>query len=79
MRSLASPTSCGELVVVGVSPEKIQVSPVQLIVGQKTLVGHASGTARELEETLRYAALSGVRSTSEEVSLEQAPELSSRC
>lgn len=64
----------GELVVVGVSPEKIQVSPVQLIVGQKTLRGHASGTAREVEETLRFAGLSGVRSISEEVSLEQAPE-----
>ena len=64
----------GELVVIGVSPERIQVSPVQLIVGQKTLRGHASGTAREIEETLRFAALSGVRSLSEEVSLDQAPD-----
>lgn len=64
----------GEMVVIGVSPERIEVSPVQLIPGQKTLRGHASGTSREVEETIRFAALSGVRSISEEVSLEQAPD-----
>ncbi|GLW11501.1 alcohol dehydrogenase [Microtetraspora sp. NBRC 13810] len=63
----------GELVVVGASPDKIEVSPYQLISGQKKLQGHASGTSREVEETMRFAALSGVRAMTEQVPLEQAP------
>ena len=64
----------GELVIVGISPEKIEVSPVQLITGQKTLRGHAAGTSREVEETLRFVAQSGVRAITEEASLEDAPQ-----
>jgi alcohol dehydrogenase len=64
----------GELVVIGVSQQKIEVSPVQLIVGQKTMRGHAAGTSREVEETLRFAAQSGVRPVTEEAPLEDAPE-----
>ncbi len=63
----------GELVVIGVSADKIEVSPLQLIAGQKTLRGHASGTSEEVEETLRFAAQSGVRAITEESSLEDAP------
>ena len=64
----------GELVVIGVSLNKIEVSPVQLITGQKTMRGTASGTSREVEETLRFAAQSGVRAITEEASLEDAPQ-----
>jgi alcohol dehydrogenase len=64
----------GELVVIAVSPQKIEVSPVQLINGEKTLHGHASGTSREVEETLQFAAHSGVRAITEEASLEDAPQ-----
>jgi alcohol dehydrogenase len=64
----------GELVVIGVSTSKIEVSPLQLIVGQKTLRGHASGTSREVEETLQFAAQSGVRAITEQAPLEDAPQ-----
>jgi alcohol dehydrogenase len=64
----------GELVVVGLSPEKIEVSPNQLIAGEKTLRGHASGTSREVEETMRFAAESGVRPITEQAPLEEAPQ-----
>ncbi len=64
----------GELVVIGVSADKIEVSPLQLIAGQKTLRGHASGTSEEVEETLRFAAQSGVRAITEESPLEDAPQ-----
>lgn len=63
----------GELIVIGVSMNKIEVSPAQLIAGQKTLRGHASGTSREIEETMRFAAQSGVRAIIEEAPLEEAP------
>ncbi|MFD1538699.1 alcohol dehydrogenase catalytic domain-containing protein [Nonomuraea guangzhouensis] len=68
----------GEFVVVGASPEKLEVSPYQLISGQKTLRGHASGTSREVEETLRFAAQSGVRAMVELVPLDDAPQAFSK-
>jgi alcohol dehydrogenase len=55
----------GELVVVGVTPDPIQVSPLQLIPFSRSVHGHPSGTAREVEETLRFAALTGVRAKTE--------------
>jgi alcohol dehydrogenase len=64
----------GELVVIGVSQQKIEVSPVQLITGQKTLRGHAAGTSREVEETMRFAAQSGVRAITEQAPLQDAAQ-----
>ena len=64
----------GELVTIGVSPKKIEVSPSQLINGEKTLHGHASGTAQEVEETMRFAVQSGVRCISEVAPLQDAPQ-----
>jgi alcohol dehydrogenase len=42
--------------------------------GEKALRGHASGTSQEVEETLRFAAQSGVRCISEVASLQDAPQ-----
>jgi alcohol dehydrogenase len=64
----------GELVVIGVSQQKIEVSPAQLITGQKTLRGHAAGTSREVEETMRFATQSGVRAIIEQALLQDAPQ-----
>jgi alcohol dehydrogenase len=68
----------GELVVVGASPNSIEVTPAQLIFGQKTLRGHAAGTSREVEETLEFAVQSGVRPITEQASLEDAPQAFSK-
>ncbi|MFJ7909578.1 alcohol dehydrogenase catalytic domain-containing protein [Kitasatospora sp. NPDC096204] len=62
----------GELIVVGVSTDGISVSPLQLITGDRRVYGHSSGTAVDTEDTLRFAALSGVRAWIEEVPLEEA-------
>jgi alcohol dehydrogenase len=59
----------GELVVLGADAAPIQVSPFQIIAGSKKVYGHPSGTARDVEETLRFAALTGVRAMTEEVPL----------
>jgi alcohol dehydrogenase len=64
----------GELVVIGLSPNKIEVSPMQLVIGQKTLRGHAAGTSREVEETMQFAAQSGVRAITEQAPLQDAPQ-----
>lgn len=70
--SLDGLTHRGQLIVVGAVPEPIPVSPFQLITGNKAVQGHASGTARDVEDTLRFAALFGVRPRTEELPLEQA-------
>ncbi|MEV1175256.1 zinc-binding dehydrogenase, partial [Nonomuraea sp. NPDC049784] len=61
----------GELIVLGATPEPIQVSPFQLISTSRTVHGHPSGTARDVEETLRFAALTGIRPMTETRPLEQ--------
>jgi alcohol dehydrogenase len=61
----------GQLIVLGAAPEPIEVSPFQLIATSRTVHGHPSGTARDVEETLRFAALTGVRPMIEELPLDQ--------
>lgn len=61
----------GELLVLGATPEPIEVSPFQVISTTKGLHGHPSGTAADVEDTLRFAALTGVRPITETVSIEE--------
>ena len=51
----------GELLVVGADAAPIQVSPFQILSTSRTVHGHPSGTARDVEETLHFADLAGVR------------------
>ena len=64
----------GKLMVVGASSDPIQVTPVQLIMGSRTIQGWASGTPTDAEDTLRFAELSGVRPMIETYPLERAAE-----
>jgi alcohol dehydrogenase len=64
----------GQLLVVGADAAPIEVSPFQIISTSKTVHGHPSGTAREVEETLHFAALSGVRPLIETRSLDDVQE-----
>lgn len=59
----------GELIIAGASVEPLGISPMQLIFGSKRIVGHASGTARDSEETLAFSVLTGVRAMTEEFPL----------
>ena len=68
----------GKLMVVGASSDPIQVTPVQLINGSRTIQGWASGTPADAEDTLRFAELSGVRPMIETYPLEQAAEAYAR-
>src|SRR6202008_34681 len=51
----------GRLVVVGAAFDPIQVAPVQLITGSRSIQGWAAGTAADSEDTLHFAELTGVR------------------
>ncbi|GBE68309.1 alcohol dehydrogenase [Mycobacterium sp. MFM001] len=64
----------GELVTLGVTPEPLQISPMQLINPGLSIVGHPSGTAKEVEDTMQFAVLSGVRAWIEELPLSQAAD-----
>ena len=68
----------GKLIVVGAAFDPIEVTPVQLISGSKSIQGWASGTAADAEDTLRFAELSGVRPMIETYPLEKAAEAYAR-
>jgi D-arabinose 1-dehydrogenase-like Zn-dependent alcohol dehydrogenase len=64
----------GKLVVIGATTDPIEVTPVQLITGSRTVQGWAAGTAADSEDTLNFAELSGVRAMIETYPLEKAAE-----
>jgi D-arabinose 1-dehydrogenase-like Zn-dependent alcohol dehydrogenase len=64
----------GKLMVVGAAFQPIEVTPVQLISGVRTIQGWAAGTPTDSEDTLRFAELTGVRPMIETYPLEKAAE-----
>ena len=68
----------GKLMVVGATFDPIEVTPVQLIMGVRTIQGWAAGTPADSEDTLRFAELSGVRPMIETYPLEKAAEAYAR-
>ena len=68
----------GKLIVVGATFDPIEVTPIQLIGGSKSIQGWAAGTPADSEDTLRFAELSGVRPMIETYPLEQAAEAYAR-
>ena len=68
----------GKLIVVGASFDPIEVSPIQLISGSKSIQGWAAGTPADSEDTLRFAELSGVRPMIETYPLEKAGDAYAR-
>jgi len=68
----------GKLMVVGATFDPIEVTPVQLIGGSRTIQGWASGIPTDSEDTLRFAELTGVRAMIETYPLEKAAEAYAR-
>ena len=64
----------GKLLIVAAAVEPIEVSPLQLIMGRRTIAGWPSGHARESEAALRFSALAGVLPMIETYPLEQVEE-----
>jgi len=64
----------GELVIVGVTADPLPISPLDLITEGRSVTGHPSGTARDVEETMHFALQSGVRARIEVMPLAQAAE-----
>ena len=68
----------GVLVVVGAEPGAIEVTPIQLIFGRKSIQGWSSGIPTDSEDTLRFAELTGVRPMIEKYPLAKAGEAYAR-
>ena len=67
----------GTLVVIGAA-QSLQVSPLVLITGRRSVKGWYSGTAIDSQETLAFSAFSGVRSMNEVYRLEKVAEAYAR-
>jgi D-arabinose 1-dehydrogenase-like Zn-dependent alcohol dehydrogenase len=63
----------GKLMVLG-APESLDVRPILLIMGRRSVVGWSSGTSIDAQDTLAFSALTGVRSMNEVFPLEKASE-----
>ncbi|HEY3482556.1 MAG TPA: alcohol dehydrogenase [Streptomyces sp.] len=64
----------GELVVIGADPDPLPVSPNQLLMSGRVLRGHPSGTAQDVQDTMAFSVLHGIRPMTEVVPLDQADE-----
>ncbi|MDQ4491875.1 alcohol dehydrogenase catalytic domain-containing protein [Sinomonas sp. ASV486] len=64
----------GKLVVLGVPHDPLAVSAGAIVGGSQSVAGHASGSAKDSEDTLRFAALTRVRPLIEEYPLEKAAD-----
>jgi len=64
----------GKLVVVGAGPDPIEVTPIQLIAGSKSIQGWWSGIPTDSEDTLEFSLLTGIRPMIETYPLEKAAE-----
>ena len=68
----------GTLVVIGASPDPIEVSTTLLILGKRSIRGWSAGTPSDSEDTLRFAEAAGVRPLIEKLPLEKAAEAYAR-
>jgi D-arabinose 1-dehydrogenase-like Zn-dependent alcohol dehydrogenase len=63
----------GTLLVIGAA-QSMQVNPILLISGRRSVKGWYSGTAADSQDTLKFSVLTGVRSMNEVYPLEKAGE-----
>lgn len=64
----------GRLVIVGAGTDPIPVSPLQLIGERKSIAGWPSGTAMDSQDTMNFAAMTGIKVMVEKFPLEKAVE-----
>jgi len=68
----------GNLMVIGADFAPIEVTPLQLITGTRTIQGWSTGAPIDSEDTLRFSELTGVRPLIETYPLEKAAEAYAR-
>src|SRR5262245_2004284 len=68
----------GRMMVVGASADPIEVTPSQLIFGNRSVQGWAAGTATDSEDALRFVEMTGIRPMIETYPLSKAAEAYAR-
>ena len=63
----------GKMIVLGAA-DPMEVSPLVLIGGRRSIAGWPSGRSIDSQDTMRFSALTGVRSMNEVYPLERAAE-----
>lgn len=64
----------GEFVVIGADTAPLGVNPAQLLMGAYIVRGHPAGTSRDVEDTMAFSALHGIRPITETMPLDRADE-----
>src|SRR5271165_1246330 len=64
----------GVLVVIGASPDPIEVPAVLLLIGKRRIQGWSAGIPTDSEDTLRFAEMTGIRPMIEKYPLAKAAE-----
>jgi D-arabinose 1-dehydrogenase-like Zn-dependent alcohol dehydrogenase len=64
----------GKLIVIGATPDAIEVSPLLLISARRSILGWPSGTSIDSEDTMAFSALADIRPMIETMPLERASE-----
>ncbi len=64
----------GKLLIVGAAADSLEVSPLLLILGRRSIAGWPAGRSIDTEDTLAFSSLAGVRSMNEVYPLERAAE-----
>ncbi|MFJ5678971.1 alcohol dehydrogenase [Streptomyces sp. NPDC093097] len=67
-------THRGELVVIGADTEPLDINPTQLLMRARVVRGHASGTAQDIQDTMAFSVLQGIRPMIETMPLEHVNE-----
>ena len=64
----------GELLMVGATPESVEVNPMEMLTGRKSVAGWPSGTPTDSEDTLKFSALFDTKPMIEEYDLDNVKE-----
>lgn len=64
----------GKVLIVAATGEPVKVSPMELLMGRKSISGWPSGTAKDSEDTLAFSALTGTLPMIEEFPLDKVNE-----
>jgi propanol-preferring alcohol dehydrogenase len=68
----------GRMITIGVGNDPIEISPLILVFGRRSVEGALTGSTIDGEETLSFSALENIRPMIETVPLEKAPEAYAR-
>jgi alcohol dehydrogenase len=64
----------GEVVAIGATTDPMNISPLQLLLKGRVVRGHPSGTSQDVEDTMAFSVLHGIRPITEQVPLDQADQ-----